>query len=185
MGTARDAEAPDREERCDVELLRRVAAGDGVAFAKLAIRLGPILRRVLFRLGLSEVEVDDALQETLIRIWRGSAGFQARSSVSSWACRIAINQGVTALRSRQEKLPEDRTPPGDTESHWELGVRAQAVRGAVLALPVHLRTVVVLREFEDLTYRSIAEILEVPIGTVMSRLHEARARLRRELAALV
>jgi RNA polymerase sigma-70 factor (ECF subfamily) len=52
----------------------------------------------------------------------------------------------------------------------------------VLALPVRLRTVIVLREFEDLAYRAIAEVLDIPVGTVMSRLHEARARLRRSLS---
>ena len=83
MENGRDGEA--RAARSDAELLERIADGDGPAFAELATRLAPALRRVLFRFGLSEAEAEDVLQETLIRVWRGSPGFRARSSVSSWA----------------------------------------------------------------------------------------------------
>ena len=184
MGSTRDGKA-GQEDCSDVELLERIAEGDGAAFGELAIRLGPMFRRVLFRLGLSDAEVEDACQETLIRIWRGSAGFQARASVSSWAYRIAINQGISVLRAQREQPLGEQIADPDAEWCWELGQRAQAVRKAVLSLPVHLRSVIVLREYEDLTYRAISEILAVPPGTVMSRLHEARARLRRELASLI
>ena len=184
MGSTRDGKA-GQEDCSDVELLERIAEGDGAAFGELATRLGPMVRRVLFRLGLSEAGVEDASQETLIRIWRGSAGFQARASVSSWVYRIAVNEGISVLRSQREHPLGERLVELDAERHWELGHRAQAVRKAVLSLPVHLRSVVVLREYEDLTYRAIADILAVPPGTVMSRLHEARLRLRRELASLI
>jgi RNA polymerase sigma-70 factor (ECF subfamily) len=67
----------------------------------------------------------------------------------------------------------------------ELREDARAVRAAVLELPLKLRTVIVLREFEDLPYKAIAEIVDVPIGTVMPRLHDARGRLRRRLEPLL
>lgn len=156
-----------------------------MAFGLLAERLGPVLRRLMFRLGLTEAEVEDSLQESLIRIWRGSAGFAGRSAVSTWACRIALNQGISVLRARKSTPYPQPVAVFDTETAWESRRQAEAVRQAVLALPLHLRTVIVLREFEALPYRTIAEVLDIPMGTVMSRLHDARARLRRRLQPIM
>lgn len=178
--TPEDQGASEAGTPADRQLLERVAAGDGRAFGLLAERLTPMLRRVLFRLGLAEAEVEDTVQEALIRVWQGSAAFEGRSAVSTWACRIALNLGISSLRRR----PPPAGPPFavyDAESEWESRSQAEAVRQAVMELPVRLRAVVVLREFEDLPYRTIAEVLDIPAGTVMSRLHDARARLRRRL----
>jgi RNA polymerase sigma-70 factor (ECF subfamily) len=180
IGQAND-DAPHARAAADRDLLERVAAGDGAAFGLLAERLTPTLRRVLFRLGLSEADVEDTVQEALVRVWRDSAAFEGRSAVSTWACRIALNLGVTALRRRRSDPLPRPTAVADTEAAWEELRQAAAVREAVLGLPLRLRTVIVLREFEGLPYRAIAEAVDIPIGTVMSRLHEARARLRRRL----
>jgi RNA polymerase sigma-70 factor (ECF subfamily) len=183
-GTAHTAtaEALPRVSDGDLQLLRSVAQGDGAAFGRLAERLGPMLRAVLYRLGLTEAEVDDALQETLIRIWASASGFREQSSVTTWAYRIAVNQGLGVLRSRRNTQPLDGLPAAEPMVTWESREQARVIRDAVLGLPVPLRTVVILREYQDLSYRSIADVLEIPIGTVMSRLHEGRARLRRRLA---
>lgn len=166
----------------DDDLLKRIAGGDGAAFGILAERLTPRLRRVLFRLGLTETEVEDTVQDALVGVWRGSAGFEGRSGVSTWACRIALNRGISVLRARRADPPRQPVVVVDTEAAWERRRQAEAVRDAILGLPIPLRAVIVLRELEGLPYRSIAQILGIPIGTVMSRLHEARARLRRRLA---
>ena len=120
-----------------------------------------------------------------MNIWTSSARFRGDSSVGTWACRIAINRGVSALRRRRPSSELGEIPTAGPEGGWESREEAGMVRSAVLELPVKLRAVVVLREFEDLSYRSIAEILEIPIGTVMSRLHDGRARLRRRLEPLL
>jgi RNA polymerase sigma-70 factor (ECF subfamily) len=136
---------------------------------------------MVYRHGLSESQTEDAVQETLVRVWQGSARFRGDASVSTWACRIAINQAVDMIR-RERRQPVPEVAPGpDPTGDWERRQDAQAVRRAVTELPLPLRSVVVLREFEDLQYKTIAEVLEIPIGTVMSRLHEARARLRKRL----
>lgn len=168
----------------DLELVRRIAGGDGHAFGCLATRLAPTLRRVLFRLGLTEDEVEDTLQETLIRVWRGAAGFRGSAAVSTWACRIALNEAIALLRSQKRTTTGELKPGPDPEEVLERRQQADLVRRAVMALPVHLRAVVILREFEDLPYRTIAELLEIPVGTVMSRLSKARWQLRRQLAGL-
>jgi RNA polymerase sigma-70 factor (ECF subfamily) len=92
---------------------------------------------------------------------------------------------VSALRRRRPSAELGEIPTAGPEGGWESREEAGVVRAAVLELPVKLRSVVVLREFEDLSYRAIADILEVPIGTVMSRLHDARGRLRRRLQPLL
>jgi RNA polymerase sigma-70 factor (ECF subfamily) len=176
---------PAHEAVADADLLSRIAAGDGFAFGRLAERLGPMLRRVVFRLGLSETEVEDSLQETLVRIWQAAAGFKNQSSVSTWACRIAINQGLAAIRSRPRSAIHEPVDVANPERSLEQSWRAEFVRRAVISLPSGLRAVVVLREYEDLSYRTIAEILDIPAGTVMSRLHAARKRLRAELGPLL
>lgn len=180
-----DPGLPAAARLSDEELLRRVASGDGVAFGLLAERLGPVLRRVLFRFGFAEEEVDDILQECLIRVWQGSSDFRGISTVNTWACRIAVNLAISELRRR--KVTPTWQPPAvlDTEAAWDRLQQAEVVREAVAALPLRLRTVVILREFEGLPYRTIAEILGVPIGTVMSRLHKARERLRRRLEPIL
>ncbi len=160
----------------------RIASGDGAAFGLLAERLTPRLRRVLFRLGLTEAEIEDTVQDALIKVWQGSAAFEGRSAVSTWACRVALNRGLSVVRARRLDPPWQPVAVVDTEAAWESRRQAEAVREAIVALPVPLRAVIVLREFEGFPYRSIAQILGIPIGTVMSRLHEARARLRRRLA---
>ena len=175
-------DASDARLPTDQDLLKRFAAGDRRAFGLLAERLTPQLRRVPFRLGLTEAEVEDSLQHALIRVWQGSAGFEGRSAVSTWACRIALNLGISALRTRKSATPLWPMAVPDAETVWEGRQQARAVREAIMELPVRLRAVIVLREFEGMTYRTIAEILDVPVGTVMSRLHAARARLRRSLS---
>src|SRR5437660_315902 len=137
--TIRTAEGPRPEEPSDVELLQRTSDGDEVAFGTLAARLGPRLKRVLFRLGLGEDEAEDVAQETLVRVWKGSAGFKGGSSVSTWACSIAVNQGISLLRRRRiAPLPHPELV-ADPEADWEGRERARAVRQAVLELPLKLR----------------------------------------------
>lgn len=165
-----------------------MASGDGAAFGLLAERLGPVLKRLLYRLGLEAEEVEDLAQEALVRIWRGSAGFRGGASVSTWACRIAINLGLSTLRSRRHRAAQtvpEQEPAADPAAEADRRREAVIVRSAVRELPDQLRVVIVLREFEDLSYRDIAELLEIPIGTVMSRLHSARARLRQSLKPLL
>ena len=159
-----------------------MAEGDGAAFGYLSDRLTPILRRTLYRMGLPEADVGDVAQNTMVSVWRSSSNFRGQSSVSSWACRIALNEAISILRRRQRPAGEAAAEAPDPELTVETNLRAARVRASVGRLPPNLRTVIVLREFEDQSYRTIAEILRIPIGTVMSRLHKARSRLRRDLA---
>jgi RNA polymerase sigma-70 factor (ECF subfamily) len=129
---------------------------------------------------------EDAAQEAFIRAWKHIARYQPRSAFRNWVYRIATNAAVDVLRRERETVDVDELPlptPGEgPEASLVKTERGERVRQAVLALPEASRTVLVLREYEGLSYKEIAGTLGIPIGTVMSRLNYARNRLRESLA---
>ena len=129
---------------------------------------------------------EDAAQEAFIRAWQRLSTYRPRSPFRNWVYRIATNAAVDALRRERETVDIDAlslpTPYEGPETALVGEERDERVRQAVLALPPASRAVLVLREYEDLSYREIANTLGIPIGTVMSRLNYARNRLREALA---
>ena len=128
---------------------------------------------------------EDATQEAFIRAWQHLPRYQPRSPFRNWLYRIAANAAVDALRRERATVDIDVQPlaaPGlDLEATVERDERAAQVRQAVLALAPASRVVLVLREYEGLSYKEIAETLDIPAGTVMSRLNYARTQLRESL----
>lgn len=136
-------------------------------------------------------EAEDAVQEACMRALRHFAGFRGEHG-RAWLLAIVRNVCWTALEKRRGRLthhefdetlhsPEPETPAPEVDLSRALA--ADAVRRAVDQLPFVFREVIVLRELEDLSYREIAEVGGVPVGTVMSRLARARAQLARILGA--
>lgn len=145
-------------------------------------------------------DADDATQEALLRIVRGLDRFDGRSSFSTWAYRIATNASLDELRRRRRRpvlLRDDdrdrdhraddpggplaRTVDPLAQRRVEAAVDALAIDAAMANLPEEYRVAVVLRDVADLDYEEIALILEVPLGTVKSRIARGRVRLVREL----
>lgn len=130
---------------------------------------------------------EDAAQETFIRAWQHLPGYRPRSPFRNWLYRIATNVARDALRRERETVDADSISLvahiDGPEAVMEGQERGERVRQAVLALPPASRSVLVLREYEGLSYREIAETLGIPSGTVMSRLNYARNRLRESLTA--
>jgi len=130
---------------------------------------------------------EDAAQEAFIRAWQHLPSYQPRAPFRNWVYRIATNGALDTLRQQKETVDLDALPlvhpSGGPEARAEGAQRAECVRQAVLALPSASRVVLVLREYEELSYREIADTLGIPIGTVMSRLNYARNRLRESLAS--
>ena len=131
---------------------------------------------------------DDVAQDTFIRAWRALASFDLARPFGPWICRIAANLAVNHVRSpraREEGLPEghdEQAAPAADALEGVLDAEARAVLDrALLALPAEQRAVFVLRVHEELSYKEIAETLELSIGTVMSRLSRAREKLREAL----
>jgi RNA polymerase sigma-70 factor (ECF subfamily) len=130
-------------------------------------------------------DADDALQEASLRAYRFIDRVRAGEG-KAWLFQIVRNCCFTAIRSRRghrdlEDIPEPADPQPSPESQLEIEATAQELRSALERLPAEFREVLILREWEELSYREIADITAVPEGTVMSRLARARARLRKEL----
>lgn len=180
----------------DEDLIRSVRAGDEEAFRALMERY----KRRAFAVAVGIVgDPDDAMdvvQEAFVKVYYKIPEFQFGSNFYTWFYRLLVNQAIDRWRksSRSQgvsldeaRLMEEDSPP-DTAVHprtpEELAGNkelAEALRRAVAALPEYHRAVIVLREVDGLSYEEIARVLGCSIGTVMSRLHYARAKLKEVL----
>ncbi|HEY0790203.1 MAG TPA: sigma-70 family RNA polymerase sigma factor [Chthoniobacterales bacterium] len=132
----------------------------------------------------NEEDAEDVVQESYLKAFRFFAGFHTGANARGWLLQIVRNTCYTALgaRNRQEPLFEleigqiEDTAPGP-RANLETKATVEMVREAISTLPVEYREVVVLRELEGLAYKEIAEVVGIPIGTVMSRLSRARDQL--------
>ena len=154
----------------DVDLLRRLRRGDEEAFMTIyRSHQGPVYRFAL-RMSGSPAAAEDVTQEVFLALIGGRDGYdQRRGALRSYLFGVARNQVCKRLdRPQPPRAEEARAAPGEDVA---------AVREAVQALPVPFREVVVLCELEGLSYEEAAEVCGVPVGTIRSRLHRARAQL--------
>jgi len=177
MGSA--SAAMERAE--DAELAALAAAGDAAAFEVLAVRYQGLMHGVCRRITCNDHDAVDALQEALMIMWQRIGSFEGRSAMSTWLYRIAANAAIDEVRRRARRAVQadlavfDQQPaPDDVAGQAAL---RSTVDWALGQLPPHYRAAVVLRENYDLSYQSIAEILDVPIDTVKSRISRGRQAL--------
>jgi len=178
----------------DENIVERALTGDADAFGELVRRWERRIFALAYGMLGREEDARDATQETFIAAFRNLRGFRGEAKVSSWLHRIAVNQcitrqrrakvrGETALEDEVEKnagsfaAPTTYSPAGVVESRQV----TQAVRRAVNSLPVELRQVIVMKEFEELTFKEIADALDLPLSTVKSRLYTALKQLQMRL----
>lgn len=174
---AASRQARARED--DTRVLTRVADGDASALTELYERYARPLFAFIYRLAGDRGTAEEILQDTLLAVWRSASTYQGRSSVSTWLFGVARRQAHNRLRGvppPPAAEPSDRADP--LPGPEELAVGDDRVRAALARLPLAQREVVVLSFLNDLSHREIAEVLEIPVGTVKSRLHHARATLR-------
>jgi RNA polymerase sigma-70 factor (ECF subfamily) len=178
----------------DEQIVERALKGDADAFGEIVRRWERRIYALAYGMLGREEEARDAAQETFIAAFRNLGGFRGEAKVSSWLHRIAVNQCITRqrrTRTRAESSLEAETEAGGEQfaapaerspAHQAEGrERTAAVRRAVAALPPDLREVIVLKEFEELTFQEIADALDVPLSTVKSRLYTALKQLRLRL----
>jgi len=170
----------------EIELITRAQQGDRGAFGQLVRHHREGVINVVYRMCGDANLAEDTAQEAFIRAWQHLPNYQPRSPFRNWVYRIASNMALDTLRRERETVGLDSLPLANSDRGPEAVVereeRGERVRQAVLALPPASRAVLVLREYEELSYREIADTLGIPIGTVMSRLNYARNRLRESLA---
>ena len=178
----------------DGTIVERALAGDPEAFGEIVRRWERRIFALSYGMLGREDEARDATQETFLAAFRNLRGFRGEAKVSSWLHRIAVNQCISRQRRarvRSESAIEDEeerhaaqfaAPVGYSPSHViESQQETDAVRRAIQSLPVELRQVVIMKEFEELTFREIAEALDIPLSTVKSRLYTALKQLQMRL----
>ena len=160
-------------------------AGDRVALDSLLRRHHDRLYALCRRVTGNDADAADACQEALIAIVRSLGRFDGRSAFATWAYRVATNASLDELRRRRRRpepgLPDDeiggsRETPAGGDAFADADTRV-AVDDALAGLPAEYRVAVVLRDLCGLAYGEIAEVLDVPIGTVRSRIARGRAAL--------
>jgi RNA polymerase sigma-70 factor (ECF subfamily) len=166
----------------DTELVERAQGGDRRAFDELLRRHDPRMRCLAYRLTADRHRMDDALQEAYLKAYRALDRFRPDGDFGTWLYRITYNACIDELR-RRKRSPVSTADPVDPVSGRPGPERvvsaAETVRHALATLPLDQRVTVVLVDGEGFDHREAAEILGVAPGTVASRLHRARAALRR------
>jgi len=171
----------------EMELVTRAQSGDRNAFSELVRAHAQGVLHVIYRMCGDMGVAEDAAQETFIQAWLRLPSYRPRASLRNWLYRIAVNSAIDMLRKEKRILPgavEDlrlTDPQPGPEALAANSEQAETVQEAVLALPDASRAVLVLREYEGLSYQAIAESLDIPVGTVMSRLNYARKLLKENL----
>lgn len=183
----------------DQELVVRVQEGDKRAFDLLVLKYQQRIIKLISRYIKDQSEVLDVTQEAFIKAYRAIAKFRGDSAFYTWLYRIAINTAKNYLVSRGRRPPssdidadeiEKIDAPAtmrDEDSPEALAMRdevMQTVSTTIERLPEELRTAILLRELEGMSYEEIAQTMECPVGTVRSRIFRAREAIDKQLREL-
>ncbi|MGE0481279.1 MAG: RNA polymerase sigma factor [Phycisphaerae bacterium] len=186
-------------EPTDLQLVERAAAGDRGARRVLFERHRDAAYRAALRITARNEDALDVVQDAFVKAFESLASFQRDSAFKTWLLRIVTNRALDLLRSRRvrraasldRRNDDDREPPdppapnaADADAAIERRELGERLRRALEELPIEQRAVFALYAEGEFTYDQIAKLLEVPIGTVMSRLFHARRRLSDLLADL-
>lgn len=194
---------PAHAQRYEAELLLQARQGDQNAFGELMqLHYEKVFRRVV-AIVRNEHDSRDLCQEIWLKVWQQLSTFRGEARFSTWLYSLASRRALDHLRKRRRWFdrflpfargndessdPEPAFEPADPGAHPRDQVEAQEksrrIEEAMASLPPAFRAVLALREVEGLSYAEIAETLHCPIGTVMSRLHQARRLLLQKLKSL-
>jgi len=187
-------------EQSDLELVRRVQRGERGAFDLLVLRYQHKVVKLVARLLRDPTEAEDVAQEAFVKAYRALGSFRGDSAFYTWLYRIAVNTARNAMASRQRRPLDYEADLSESEQSAvasrmrhidtpEAAVLSQeiheTVNRAVEDLPEDLRTAIILREIEGLSYEEIAAAMECPVGTVRSRIFRAREAIDRNLKPLL
>ncbi|MEJ2758744.1 MAG: sigma-70 family RNA polymerase sigma factor [Anaerolineales bacterium] len=169
----------------ELDLIEQAQQGNRDAFGELVLMHYQGAINVVYRLSGDLQFAEDIAQETFIRVWDKLHTYRPVGSFRSWVYRIATNAALDTLRRKREEVDIEDVPLSAPGSGVEQTIirqqQAELVRQAVVELPEASRVVLVLREYEGLSYQEIADSLQIPVGTVMSRLSYARGALKKTL----
>ena len=153
-------------------LIRRAAAKDESAFEQLMLLHQKPVYNICYRMAGNADDALDLSQEVFLKLWRTLEQYQFDAAFSTWLFRLTQNVCIDFLRPDPEPLPEERVIFNEKQA---------AIRAAMNALPVDFREILQLRVVQELPYEQIAQIMDLPVGTVKSRLARARLQLKKRL----
>jgi len=172
----------------DSDLEDRLRRGDPRAFEELVIAYQHRVFGVALRMLRNRGEAEEIAQEVFLRVHRAVGDFRGEAKLSTWlyaiTSRLCLNRlasGERHMAREGEESLERLRADADPAAHAERGELEAALQRAITELPEERRVVVVLRDFEGLSYEEIAAALDLPLGTVRSRLHRARTDLKEKL----
>lgn len=192
MSIATSVVIPSQSNSRDEEIVERVLAGDGPLFEILMRRHNQRIYRIVRSIVKDESEAEDVMQEAYVRAYQHLNQFEGRSTFITWLTRIAMNEAfVRAKRlNRQTSLDSDEvflemnSAPisGDNpENNVANGELRNALSNAILALPIRYRSVIMMRDVEEMSTSEAAALLQISETSLKVRLHRARAMVRRFL----
>ena len=187
-------------ETSDLALVERVQAGDRASFDVLVLRYQHKVLTLIMRYVRDAAEAEDVAQEAFIKAYRALPGFRGDSAFYTWLYRIAINTAKNSLVAKKRRPLDYDLDLQDPEQH-DMQNRLQdsdtpealvlsdeireTVNAAIAALPEELRTAIVMREIDGLSYEEIAAAMDCPVGTVRSRIFRAREAIDQRLRPLI
>ncbi len=174
------------EKQADYDLFERVQNGDMVAFSELVNKYKQRLMNVITRMIQSQEEAEDIVQETFVRVYQHRDSFDFQHCFSTWLYTIALNLARNELRKRKRFKFFDifDLKGNEAEIAVEMEIPTnlpQVLKRAIENLPEKYKMAFVLRDIEELPYDEVAKVMNIPLGTVKSRVNRARALLREKL----
>jgi len=181
----------------DEDLIKRFQDGDEQAYVELVNRYRDRLMNFVYRFTSDSEQSEDIVQETLIKLYTHKHYYKNIAKFSTWIYTIAANYAKTELRKKKNRKVTNLSQMSSDEKDYDLpAVQPETdqiieseylekrIQAAINTLPLHFKTVVVLRDVQELSYDEISNIVEVPLGTVKSRINRARLQLQKELKDL-
>ena len=181
----------------DEELIARFQEGDEQAYVELVNRYRDRLMTFVFRFVYDMEQAEDIVQDALLKLYTHKHYYKNIAKFSTWMYTIAGNLAKTELRKKKSHKtinlsqmgPEDRdyelpAVEPDTDELTQSEYIEKKIQAAIQQLPLHFRTVTILRDIQELSYEEISKIVDVPLGTVKSRINRARLQLQKDLKDL-
>ena len=181
----------------DEELIARFQKGDEQAYVELVNRYRDRLLNFAYRFVNDEEQAEDVVQDTLLKLYTHRHYYRNIAKFSTWIYTIAGNLAKTELRKRKRHKVTNLSQMGRQEQEYELPATeaetgqkvdghyaGKQIQQAIQMLPLHFRTVIILRDIQELSYEEISNIVDVPLGTVKSRINRARLQLQKALKDL-
>jgi RNA polymerase sigma-70 factor (ECF subfamily) len=178
----------------DEQLVEQAVNENSEAFGEIVKRWERKIFALCFGMLAREDEARDAAQETFVSAYKSLKNFRGEAKVSSWLHRIAVNQCLTVKRRAKTRSESFLDDENNTEEKvfvapsrlsplrtTEQNERLKIIRQAVASLPGDLRQIVVMKEFEEMTFQEISDALDLPLSTIKSRLYTALKQLRMKL----